>query len=117
MKQEYISEAGSKSDLINICCSITTPGTSSNNNRLYATEILATLMLDGQTQIKFLEDKLIPYVLELCKVCLVQEVFYSDQKETFLNLFDVLECALLVPEAIDVFLEAEGMETMVSLLK
>lgn len=88
-----------------------------NSNRLYCSEILSILLLDQKNQAKFGEIGLIQFILEFLRNCMTIKTFYEDEKETILNLFGTLEMSLLIIQNVKIFLESEGIEIMLKMLK
>ena len=124
--ETYINKLGQETSIMGILTEFIcqakllqtqTSSTEYNNNHLYSSEILSIVVLDEANQRKFGELHLIEAILTLLRSISEAETFYEDEKEMYLNLFNTLNTVLIVRENQEVFLEAEGMEIMMKLLK
>lgn len=88
-----------------------------NANRLYSSEILSILMIDSGNQKLLGKDRLMTVLVEYLRNCLLVQEFYEDEKEIVYNVFDVVETGMLVFENSEIFIESEGLEVMIKMMK
>lgn len=124
LKPEAVDIAGQKTSLIQWITSqlLSQEGALSvlesfNDNKLYATEILAILMQSSGNQAHFSSLNLIPQFVSFLRTLQEVSQFPMDFKEAMLNLFNSLALALMNKSCQDDFAEHEGIDVMLRLLK
>ncbi|KAJ9123940.1 hypothetical protein QFC22_000731 [Naganishia vaughanmartiniae] len=89
-----------------------------DSNKQYATEILAILLQEErEVRLKFVELKGVDVTLEAVAEYRQKDPADSEEVEYMENLFNTLCSALAEPEAKRAFIEAEGVELMVLIMK
>lgn len=88
-----------------------------NDNKLYASEILAILMQSADNQTIFAQLNLMPQLVSFLRTLQEMTQFPMDFKETMLNLFNSLSLSLMNKTCQEDFAENEGIDVMLRLLK
>lgn len=124
LKPEAVDVAGQKTNLIKWILGqlISEEGATAvlesfNDNKLYASEILAILMQSPQNQVHFSALNLMPQLVFFLRTLQEMTQFPMDFKEAMLNLFNCLALALMNKSCQDEFAENEGIDVMLRLLK
>ena len=119
LSKEGVRIAGLKSELMPwlVRNSIINSQNTFNELRLYASELLAIILGEEECQEKFVELGLIEILLQFLGSLNQHTNFFEDEKETIENLFDVLILSLNVGKGQNIFIENEGIELMLKLVK
>ena len=124
LKPDAVEVAGQKTNLIKWILGqlISVEGASTvldtfDDNKLYASEILAILMQSPANQSHFAGLNLMPQVISFLRTLQEMTQFPMDFKEAMLNLFNGLSLSLMNKTCQEDFAENEGIDVMLRLLK